>query len=120
MKRAAASAPELKREYERLLGIVLALCVLGAIWVYSASSSEQILKNGSNGTTFLFRYAMFAAIGFAVLAAASRGGVQVIRRIPNPLMIVSIVLCMAVVLPGIGVRVNGANRWLGAGAITFQ
>lgn len=120
MKRAAARAPELKREYERLLGLVLALCVLGAIWVYSASSSEQILKNGSNGTTFLFRYALFAALGFLVLAVASRGGVAVIRKLTYPVLIASIVLCMMVVLPGIGVRVNGANRWLGAGAITFQ
>ena len=120
MKRAAARAPELKREYERLLGLVLTLCVLGAIWVYSASSSEQILKNGSNGTTFLVRYVMFAAVGFALLALFSRAGVAIVRRLTMPLLVVSIVLCMAVVLPGIGVQVNGANRWLGAGSFTFQ
>lgn len=120
MKRATARAPELKREYERLLGLVLVLCVLGAIWVYSASSSEQILKNGSNGTTFLVKYVLFGAFGFLLLAAASRAGVAVARRLTYPLMIVSIVLCMAVVLPGIGVRVNGAARWLGAGSFTFQ
>jgi cell division protein FtsW len=120
MKRAAARAPELKREYERLLGLVLALCVLGAIWVYSASSSEQILKDGSNGTGFLVKYVMFGALGFCLLAVASRTGVAVIRRVTYPLMIVSVVLCMAVILPGIGVRVNGASRWLGAGSMTFQ
>jgi cell division protein FtsW len=126
MKRAAARAPELKREYERLLGVVLALCVLGAIWVYSASSSEEIIKAGaaggppSNGTTFLFRYVMFAAVGFALLALASRAGVAVIRKLTYPLLLVSMVLCLAVMLPGIGVQVNGANRWLGAGSFTFQ
>lgn len=126
MKRAAARAPDLKREYERLLGLVLALCVLGAIWVYSASSSEEIIKAGaagepsSSGTTFLVRYVMFAAVGFLLLAAASRAGVAVLRKLTYPLLIVSIVLCLAVVLPGIGVKVNGANRWLGAGSFTFQ
>jgi cell division protein FtsW len=120
MKRAAASEPELKREYERLLGLVLVLCVLGAIWVYSASSSEQILKDGSNGTSFLIRYVLFAALGFAGLAFASRYGVAVIKKITTPLLAISIVLCMAVVLPGIGKEVNGAYRWLGGGPLTFQ
>ena len=126
MPRTTARAPELKREYERLLGVVLTLCVLGAIWVYSASSSEEIIKSGaaggepSNGTTFLVRYALFGALGFALLAFASRAGVAVVRKLTYPLMVVAIVLCAAVMLPGIGVQVNGANRWLGAGAFTFQ
>ncbi|WP_210493566.1 putative lipid II flippase FtsW [Patulibacter sp. SYSU D01012] len=112
--------PELRREYERLLGLVLILCVLGAIWVYSASSSEAILKDGSNGTEYLLRYVMFGGLGFALLAASSRYGVAFVRGITVPVMIASLVLCMAVVLPGIGKQVNGAYRWLGGGPLTFQ
>lgn len=119
MKR-SARAPELRREYERLLGIVLVLVVLGAIWVYSASSSEQILQNGSNGTNYLIRYIMFGALGFAALAAASRYGVGMIRKATGPVLVISLVLCTAVVLPGLGRQVNGAYRWLGPGAIGFQ
>ncbi|WP_320672343.1 putative lipid II flippase FtsW [Patulibacter defluvii] len=113
-------APELRREYERLLSVVLVLVVLGAIWVYSASSSEQILQGGGDGTSFLIRYVMFGAIGFAVLAAASRAGVATLRRLTLPMLAVALVLCMAVVVPGVGRQVNGAYRWLGTGAVGFQ
>jgi len=113
-------APELKREYDRLLGAVLLLVVLGAIWVYSASSSEQILQGGGDGSGYLIRYAIFGAAGFAVLALASRAGVATLRRLTLPLVGVSLVLCMAVVVPGVGRQVNGAYRWLGNGTIGFQ
>lgn len=112
--------PELRREYERLLGVVLILVVLGAIWVYSASSSEQIIQGGGSGTNFLIRYVGFAAVGFGVLALMSRIGVAVIHKFTLPMLILAIVLSMSVVLPGIGKEVNGATRWIGAGAIMFQ
>lgn len=119
MKR-SGRPPELRREYERLLGVVLILVVLGAIWVYSASSSEQIIQGGGSGTNFLIRYVLFAALGFGVLALMSRVGVAVVRKLTVPLLITSIVLSFAVILPGLGQEVNGATRWLGAGPIVFQ
>lgn len=119
MKR-SGRPPELRREYERLLGVVLILVVLGAIWVYSASSSEQIIQGGGSGTNFLIRYVGFAAVGFGVLALMSRIGVAVIHKFTLPLLILAIVLSLSVVLPGIGKEVNGATRWIGAGAIIFQ
>lgn len=119
MKR-SGRPPELRGEYERLLGVVLILVVLGAIWVYSASSSEQIIQGGGSGTSFLLRYVLFAALGFGLLALMSRVGVAVVKKLTVPLLIGSIVLSMAVILPGIGKEVNGATRWIGAGAIVFQ
>jgi cell division protein FtsW len=119
MKR-SGRPPELRREYERLLGVVLILVVLGAIWVYSASSSEQIIQGGGSGTNFLIRYVLFAAVGFGVLALMSRVGVAVVRKLTVPLLITSIVLSFSVILPGLGQEVNGATRWIGAGAIVFQ
>lgn len=119
MKR-SGRPPELRREYERLLGVVLILVVLGAIWVYSASSSEQIIQGGGSGTNFLIRYVLFAAVGFGVLALMSRIGVAVIHKFTLPMLIIAIVLSMSVILPGIGKEVNGATRWIGAGAIMFQ
>lgn len=112
--------PELRREYERLLGVVLILVVLGAIWVYSASSSEQIIQGGGSGTNFLIRYVGFAAVGFGVLALMSRIGVAVIHKFTLPLLFLAIVLSFSVILPGVGKEVNGATRWIGAGAIMFQ
>jgi cell division protein FtsW len=44
----------------------------------------------------------------------------VIRSLTPPLLMSSFALTVAVMLPGVGVTVNGATRWLGAGPLQFQ
>ncbi|MCK9249147.1 MAG: putative lipid II flippase FtsW [Solirubrobacteraceae bacterium] len=109
------------RAFDHLLGIVLMLVVLGAIAVYSASSSEQIIQGGGgDGAGFLVRYAIFGVLGFGLLWVATRFGVRSLRTLTLPLLVVAVVLCLAVLAPGIGREVNGAKRWIGNGAIGFQ
>jgi cell division protein FtsW len=55
-----------------------------------------------------------------LLHLASRHGLRVIRALTPLLLVASFVLTAAVMLPGIGVTVNGATRWLGAGMFQFQ
>src|SRR2546423_15005729 len=50
----------------------------------------------------------------------SRRGLAVARNVTPVLLTASFVLCVAVMVPGIGVSVNGATRWLAAGPIQFQ
>ena len=42
------------------------------------------------------------------------------RALTPILLVASFVLTFAVMLPGVGVTVNGATRWLGAGILQFQ
>ena len=55
-----------------------------------------------------------------VLRFASIRGVQVARVLTPALLGISIFLLLAVLLPGVGTSVNGAQRWLGAGLFQFQ
>ena len=52
--------------------------------------------------------------------AASRHGLKVIRALTPVLLVAAFALTIAVMLPGLGVTVNGATRWLGAGPLQFQ
>src|SRR5207249_2752222 len=50
----------------------------------------------------------------------ARGGLGVVRRVTGPLLATSFVLLLAVKVPHVGIEVNGARRWLGAGPVQFQ
>ena len=88
--------------------------------VYSASSAESLLKGTGDPSHYLKRYVVFALIGLVVLHALSRGGLRAIRAATPVLLAASFVLTIAVMVPGIGVTVNGATRWLAAGPVQFQ
>ncbi len=42
------------------------------------------------------------------------------RRFTGVAVAGSFALCIAVMIPGVGVTVNGATRWLGPGPLQFQ
>jgi len=107
-------------EYSILYTATLCLLAGGAVMVYSASSAESLLAGSGDASFYLKRYLLFGVIGLVVLHAASRHGLAAIRAL-TPLMVVGgFVLTIAVMLPGVGVTVNGATRWLGAGPFQFQ
>ncbi len=107
-------------EYSILYTATLCLLAGGAVMVYSASSAESLLSGPGDASYYLKRYVMFALLGMVVLQLASRHGLKVIRGLTPMLLISSFVLTVAVMLPGVGVTVNGATRWLGAGPLQFQ
>jgi cell division protein FtsW len=107
-------------EYSILYTATLCLLAGGAVMVYSASSAESLLSGPGDPSYYLKRYVMFGLVGLVLLHAASRHGLKVIRAVTPILLVASFALTFAVMLPGIGVRVNGATRWLGAGPIQFQ
>src|ERR687897_2042963 len=117
---AARAARKRPVEYSILYTATLCLLAFGAVMVYSASSAESLLSGSGDASYYLKRYVMFGLIGLVVLHAASRHGLRVIRALTPVLLVVSFCLTVAVMLPGVGVTVNGATRWLGAGPLQFQ
>src|SRR5918996_3005877 len=63
---------------------------------------------------------MSGAVGSAVMPLLPRHGLEHARRFTPALLLAAFVLLVLVLLPGFGVTVNGARRWLGAGPIQFQ
>jgi cell division protein FtsW len=127
MPRAAAPAARRKPpsrqyplEYNLLLTVTLCLLAAGAVMVYSASSAKTVLQGQGDGSTYLVRYVIYGAIGFAALHVLSRRGLAAITSFAGPLLAISFGLLVLVKVPGFGVSVNGARRWLGAGPLQFQ
>ena len=112
--------PERPIEHRLLLTATLCLLAAGAVMVYSASSARDLLSDRGDGTSFLVRYLLFGAIGFAVMQVLARRGLESVRRATPVLLVVSLVLLVAVLVPGLSEPINGARRWIGHGPVSFQ
>jgi cell division protein FtsW len=115
-------SPSVQQPLEHRLLLTATLCLLaaGAVMVYSASSARTLLEGQGDGTAYLVKYLAYGAVGLLVMHLLSRHGLEVVRRVTGPLLLVAVLLVVAVKVPGIGVEINGARRWLGAGPIQFQ
>jgi cell division protein FtsW len=107
-------------EYSLLYTATLCMLAAGAVMVYSASSAESLLGGSGDPLYYLKRYVAFGLVGFAVMELMRRRGLRVVRSLTGPLLGISFFLTLAVMVPGIGVNVNGATRWLAAGPVRFQ
>jgi cell division protein FtsW len=107
-------------EHRVLITATLCLLAFGAVMVYSASSARNLLQGGGNGTTYLVRYVIFGAIGLVIMQLLARRGLELTRRFMPVMLIVSFALLLAVLVPHVGIQVNGARRWIGPGALSFQ
>jgi cell division protein FtsW len=107
-------------EHRLLLTATFCLLAGGAVMVYSASSARTLLQGQGDGTAYLVKYVAYGAVGLAVMHLISRHGLAPARRYTPAILLAAFVMLVLVLIPGIGVSVNGARRWLGAGPLTFQ
>jgi len=107
-------------EHRLLLTATFCLLAGGAVMVYSASSARTLLEGHGDGTTYLVKYLMYGAAGLVMMQLLARHGLEHVRRFTPALLLGAFVLLLLVQVPGLGVTVNGARRWLGAGPLQFQ
>jgi cell division protein FtsW len=114
--------PKQQQPLEHRLLLTATFCLLagGAVMVYSASSARTLLQGDGDGTAYLVKYLAYGGVGLVAMHLLSRYGLESIRRYTPLILLVAFVLLVAVLIPGIGVKVNGARRWLGAGPLQFQ
>src|SRR3954454_21038995 len=107
-------------EHRLLLTATFCLLAGGAVMLYSASSARTLLEGQGDGTAYLIKYLAYGAVGLVGMHVPSRHGLGAARRFSPFLLLIAFGLLLAVLLPGIGLKINGARRWLGAGPLAFQ
>jgi cell division protein FtsW len=112
--------PQQPLEHRLLLTATFCLLAGGAVMVYSASSARTLLQGQGDGTGFLIKYVAYGAVGLLGMNAVSRMPLDVFRRYTPALLLCAFGLLLLVLMPGLGLRINGARRWLGAGPLQFQ
>ena len=102
-----------------LLMTVLALGACGVVMVYSTSA---ILagERFQDPYYFLKRQGLFAGIGLVVMVVMMFFPYSLLKRLAYPLLVISLLLLTAVIIPGIGHRAGGSMRWLKFQSFSFQ
>ena len=119
VSRASRSATRKPPPLEHRMLLTAALCLLafGAVMVYSASSPEGVLSgHGGTGTSEFVRYLIFGALGLVAMQVLAKRGLSLLTSKTTTLLLAgSFALTLFVLVPGLGVRINGARRWFAAG-----
>ncbi len=89
---------------------------MGLLMVYSASFALGLLAF-NDAHYFVVRQAMWAVIGIALLVTLMRTDYRWLRVVSPLLMLAAIVALVAVLVPGLGIERNGAQRWIGLGPL---
>ncbi|BEU95138.1 putative lipid II flippase FtsW [Acidovorax sp. DW039] len=107
---------------QALMWVVVALLAWGLVMVYSASIALPDNPRFANyaPTHFLTRHMMYLVFGFVAALLSFQVPMKVWERMAPWLFIGSLLLLIAVLIPGVGKVVNGARRWLAIGPIGFQ
>jgi len=112
--------PSMTFEHSMLRTATLCLIAFGAVMVYSASSGTTLLSEGGDSSYYLKRYLVSAGIGLFFLSFLTRHGLGAVRRLSPVVLAVALGGLVLVLVPGFGMGVNGARRWLGAGSFQIQ
>jgi len=102
-----------------LISSMIILTLLGVVMVLSASSVNDLRIFGDTWH-HLKRQVLWLLLGIISMSITMRIDYRSIRKLATPFLIFSFLLCLLVLVPGIGIEANGSARWLGIGSFTFQ
>ncbi len=106
--------------YDRYLAIAVSgLLAIGLLMVYSTSVA---MSERTFGQPFYYaiRHAIYLLLGLAVAGFAMRIELDKWKEYSGRLLLLSLVLLVLVLIPGLGREVNGSMRWLGFRFVGFQ
>jgi len=97
-----------------VLGCCVALLLaFGIVILFSA-------KMGSTGEKYLIQQSIWCGIGLVVFLVTMRIDYRALRPFTWILLLIAMALLALVLVPGIGIKVYGAKRWLGYGPVRVQ
>ena len=111
--------PQKKIFDSHLLIVVGLLIIFGLVMVYDASVIQAI-GDFKDGYYYIRQQLIWVFIGLLAMFFSINFDYKNFKKLAFPLMVLSIVLLIAVFIPGLGVSGGGAHRWLKLGPLTLQ
>ncbi len=98
---------------------VLVLLAMGIIMILSASAPSALSTTG-NSYTYVKKQFAFAIVGIVVMFIISKIDYRFYKKYYWPIYFASWLILLLVLVPGLGVSVKGATRWVNLGFTQFQ
>jgi cell division protein FtsW len=116
------SADEYKAPFLLDVGIVLTVLLLVGFSIVMVYSTTGVMAQEKFGDPLYFvkRQAVAALIGIVGMLGFSRVNIESLRKISPYFFFVCIALLLVTLIPGVGHRAGGAQRWINLGIIRFQ
>jgi cell division protein FtsW len=107
---------------QALVCVVIALLAMGIVMVYSATVALPDSPKFARyvPTYFMTRQIMFVAMSLVAAVVTVQIPVTFWEKASPWIFVVSLLLLVVVLIPGIGKGVNGAKRWIPLGLLNFQ
>ncbi len=104
----------------QLLNLWLLLMSIGLVMVASASIAFAAANYQGDAWYFARRHGIFLMMGFCLSLFVVCIPMSVWQRYSGYLLILTLALLVIVLIPGIGKKVNGSQRWLSLGFMSIQ
>jgi len=102
-----------------LFSVVAILVGIGLVMIFSASSATAYSIN-HDAMYYLKRQVMWLIVALGAAYFAYRIDYHKLKKIAPAVLVLSILSLILVLVPHVGMLVNGARRWLGAGSLSVQ
>lgn len=101
-------------DFRILWFLVIFANLFGLVMILSASSVTSLYANGSSWYQFL-KQASWFILACTAMFIVSRIPYQTLSKWMRPILLLAGFLMVLVLVPGLGMTVNGSSRWIGAG-----
>jgi cell division protein FtsW len=104
------------------LGLLIAAGALASLGVIMVASSSIAIADGHHVGPFYYltRHLVFLALGLGLAILMTRIELEWLEQNAFVLLLLAIILLLLVFVPGLGLRINGARRWIRLGFAGFQ
>ncbi|HUA80943.1 MAG TPA: putative lipid II flippase FtsW [Dyella sp.] len=104
------------------LPLLVALVGLACVGVVMVTSSSIAVADSQHWGEFYFlkRHLMYLSLGLVAAGVAMRTELKVVEKHAFLFMLVAFIMLLAVFVPHLGMRLNGARRWLNLLVTSFQ
>ncbi len=103
----------------KIILLAASLLAFGLLMVYDASSAQGVQTFGDK-YYFLKEQFKWVAMGLFAGLIAYFFDYRRLKKLALPALVISLILLLAVFLPGLGIHVYGASRWINLGFMVLQ